>query len=139
MEAGKLVLVWRGSLVVASETFDEVSHVYLTTEPLDGPRASVEAHRMRFEASRVEADRRRSAVAAGRAGRCTNDDAEGRRAAVDAEAAGATEAARHGRGARAPRQEVGAPPAVLEALDQGDAEGAQAAAAAASGQSADAF
>ncbi|HEY4119578.1 MAG TPA: DUF2169 domain-containing protein [Byssovorax sp.] len=136
MEAGKLALVWRGSLVVASDTFDEVSHVYVTTEPLDGPRASVEAHRMRLEVLRLEADAKTVAAPPAPAG---NDNDAPKAAAPPMPKPPAPPKPLVTAAERAMLERKGAPAAVLEALDRGDAEGAQTAAAAASGQSAEVF
>jgi uncharacterized protein YjbI with pentapeptide repeats len=57
MEAQKLVLVWRGSVPVASEAFEEVSHVYFAAESLEDAKAAPEVYRRRLEVLRLEAER----------------------------------------------------------------------------------
>ncbi len=56
MAAEKLVLVWRGSLPVASASLDEVAFAYLASESLDEGRSPAELHRRRFEILRMEAE-----------------------------------------------------------------------------------
>ncbi len=56
MEAEKLVLVWRGSVPVASAELDEIAYVYLAAESLDEGRAPVEHYRTLFEMARMEAE-----------------------------------------------------------------------------------
>jgi len=43
-DSGKLILVWRGNVEVASDEYEEIQHLYVTAEPLDA-RSSVEQAR----------------------------------------------------------------------------------------------
>ncbi len=42
-DAVQLVLVWRGVIAVSGEDYPEVEHLFITSEPLDQPPASLEA------------------------------------------------------------------------------------------------
>ncbi len=48
MEAGKMVLLWRGVATVKSEEFEDVADVFIMDEPLAQPPASLEACRRKF-------------------------------------------------------------------------------------------
>ena len=47
---GKLLLVWRGSSEIASESLDDMPHIFVAHEPLDARPQSKEELRARFEA-----------------------------------------------------------------------------------------
>lgn len=55
MEAEKLVLVWRGWTEAASEEYEDIQDVYVTTEPLAQPPATVEQHHRKFKVLDAEA------------------------------------------------------------------------------------
>lgn len=54
MEAEKLVLVWRGWCEVLSEDYEEVQDVFITSEPLEHPPASLEQCHQQFLDKRAE-------------------------------------------------------------------------------------
>lgn len=56
MESETLVLGWRGSVPVASDDFEGVTHVYVAEEALDEPRMPAEQHRRVFEIARMEGE-----------------------------------------------------------------------------------
>jgi len=54
MEAEKLVLVWRGWAETASDEFEDIQYVFVTSEPLDIPAEPVGICHQRFLAALVE-------------------------------------------------------------------------------------
>jgi len=50
-EAGKLVLVWRGTVAVLSDEYEEVGHLFVLSEPVEGASQAVEECRTAFLAS----------------------------------------------------------------------------------------
>jgi uncharacterized protein YjbI with pentapeptide repeats len=52
MDHERLVLVWRGHVAVDSERYEEVEHIYATSESLDGRRATVAEHQQIFDVRR---------------------------------------------------------------------------------------
>ncbi|MCC6875006.1 MAG: DUF2169 domain-containing protein [Sandaracinaceae bacterium] len=59
---GKLLLVWRGSSEIASESLDDMPHIFVAHEPLDARPQSKEELRARFEALlRAEEDEEKDA------------------------------------------------------------------------------
>ncbi len=57
MEAEKLVLVWRGWAQVLSEEYEEVEDLFILSEPLDQPPASLEECRKQFLDRRAEEEK----------------------------------------------------------------------------------
>lgn len=53
-EAGKLVLVWRGAVAVLSDEYEEVGHLFILSEPVEGASQSVEECQAVFLASLPE-------------------------------------------------------------------------------------
>jgi len=53
-EAEKLVLVWRGWAEVLSEDYEEVQHVFIMSEPVEQPPASLEQCHQQFLAKQAE-------------------------------------------------------------------------------------
>lgn len=54
MEAGKLILVWRGWVETASEEFEDIQHIFIASERLDAPAEPVSTCHQRFLAALVE-------------------------------------------------------------------------------------
>lgn len=56
-ETGKLLLTWRGLVEVPSESLDEVRHLFIAHDPLDGPMRSSSELKARFDALLAEEEK----------------------------------------------------------------------------------
>jgi uncharacterized protein YjbI with pentapeptide repeats len=148
LETDTLVLVWRGSVPVKSARFAELDAVYVAEEPLDTARAPVAVHRERFERLRREAEPANDKATEALVPMPPPIEAPARndndRSALPPPKLEPAKVSAPSRPLLPPAmrkqlEEAGAPAAVLEAIDAGDLDKAQAAALAASGQSADSF
>ncbi len=123
MESETLVLGWRGSAPVASDEFEEVTHVYVAEEPLDQPRAPVEQHRRHFEVARMQGEASKAPAAP-----ATNDNdapAPAPAAPAPPKSAPRPEKPFLTPLLRATLSKMGVPPEMTDALDRGDLEGAR--------------
>ncbi|MFO0617963.1 MAG: DUF2169 domain-containing protein [Polyangiaceae bacterium] len=127
MEAEKLVLVWRGSVPASSRDLAEITHVFVATEPVGGPRLTLDQHRDAFELRRSQEEAALRSDAPDE--RPVNDNADGKPASAAPAAADAKPKPKPlPPDVKKKLDALGTPPEVMKAAQSGDVDGALAAA-----------